>query len=211
MSGLMFTGATHEEALEQALRRLGLPKEALDVQEMGGLGERIDGREETEEGVTLRVAIRPEHVADTARGHLLKILRLMNIRAETRTILASDIIKLKIRAPESALLIGRNGQTLEALQHIINRMSTRPGLDSPFVSLDVEDYRERRLTRLERIARRSAREALENKSEVELEAMSPGDRKIVHMTLRSNPAVRTFSRGEEGNRWVVIAPAEHAR
>jgi len=212
MSGLIISGETYERAVEEALQRAGLPLEALQVEEVGGLGEPIDDRHtETPTEVTLRVTVKPEFVADTARGHLLKMLRIMGIHAEIRSQVAPDIVKLNIRAPESALLIGRNGQTLEAFQHMVNRMSTRAGVDAPYVTLDIEDYRERRLARLERIARRGARQALESKEEVELEDMSPADRKIVHMTLRSMPAVKTFSRGDEGARHVVIAPSEDAR
>ncbi|MCX7015796.1 MAG: KH domain-containing protein [Candidatus Sumerlaeota bacterium] len=210
MGGFTATGETYEAALEQALQRAKLPKEALEIHTVGGLGEKIDERHEREEdntGVTLHVAIRPEHIAESARAALLRILGYMRVRVEVRTVVEGDVVCLKMRSQESALLIGRNGQTLEALQHMLNRMCGRPELGAPFIALDVENYRERRLARLERLARHGAREAVEGQKEVELEVMSPADRKVIHMTLRANPQVKTFSRGDEGDRRVVIAPA----
>ena len=86
-----------------------------------------------------------------------------------------------------------------------------PGRAAPYIWVAVEEYRERRFARLGQVARRAAREALETKEEVMLEPMSPADRKMVHMTLRSNLAVKTFSRGIEGDRAIVIVATEDAR
>jgi len=214
MVGLTVKGSSYDEALRKALEEVKLPEGALEVKSVGGLGERIDDREDglDEQVVTLHVAVKPEYVAEKAREHLMKLLSLMSIRgAEVRTVLDPDLIKLKMRATNSAILIGRSGRTLEALQHLINRMACPPGIGAPYISLDVEDYRERRVQQLERIARRAAREALESREEVELEPMSAADRKIIHMALRSNHTVTTFSRGEEGERRVVVTAAPNAR
>ncbi len=208
MSSLTIVAKTREEAEEQALEQTGLPREALDFQDVGGLGELISDRMAPvqENEVTLKVSLNPDYTADKARTHLRKMLKIMRISAELLSTVDADIIKLRINAPDGAILIGRQGQTLDALQHLINRMTIPQGIDAPFVSLDVEDYRERRIARLERQARHGAREALETSEEIEMESMSRSDRKVVHMTLRANPAVHTFSRGDEGDRCVVISP-----
>jgi spoIIIJ-associated protein len=210
MTGFTVTGTTHSDAVKAAVDRFGLPEDALSVKEVGGLGERIDDREDNLDraGVTLQVIVKPDHVADTARLHLLKMLEFMEIHPEIRTVVDGDVVKMNLQSPDSAILIGRGGQTLLALEHLLNRMSTPPGLGGPFVALDVEDYRERRLAALERQARRNAREVVETKEEVELDPMPAADRKIIHMALRSNKTVRTFSRGEGGGRRIVVAPAD---
>lgn len=208
MYGMTVTGSTYEDAVEEALAQIDLPRDALDFSEVGGLGEMIDDRRREEtSGVTLRVAVRPEHVAEMARNHLSKILEFMDIEAEIRTVVDPDIVKVSVSAPASAILIGRNGETLDAIQHLINRMSAPARVGAPFVTVDVEDYRERRLARLEQIARKSALEAVDTDQEVEMEPMPRSDRKMIHMALRSNPTVNTFSRGDEGDRRVVIVPA----
>ncbi|OPZ20053.1 MAG: R3H domain protein [candidate division BRC1 bacterium ADurb.BinA364] len=212
MSGLFVSGEDFEHALREAVERAGLPREALEIQEVSDIGEPIDDRAaRMQQSVTLRVTVKADYVANLAREHISRLLDAMEVQAEIRTIVGPDIIKLKMRAPESAILIGRNGQTLEALQHLVNRMVCKSGLECPFVALDIEDYRERRLARLERLARHGAREALESGQEIELDPMPASDRKIVHMTLRSIPNIRTFSRGEEPERRVVIAAAEKRR
>ncbi len=212
-TGITVKGANYRDALDKALEEMRLPESAVEVKSVGGLGERIDDREDgmDENEVTLQVHVKPEYVADEARKHLIKILSFMSVKAEVRTVVDPDMIKLKMRAPNSAILIGRSGKTLEALQHLINRMACAPGLGAPYITLDVEDYRERRVQQLERIARRAAREALETREEVVLEPMSPADRKIIHMALRSNHTVSTFSRGEEGERHIVVIAAPNAR
>jgi spoIIIJ-associated protein len=208
MSSLTIVAKTREEAEEQALEKTGLPREALEFQDVGGLGELISDRMAPvrEDSVTLKVSLKPEYTAEMARKHLQKMLQIMRIQAELLSSVDANAVKLRINAPDGAILIGRQGQTLDALQHLINRMAIPPGIDAPFVSIDVEDYRERRIARLERLARSGAREALETKEEIELDSMSRADRKIVHMTLRANPAVHTFSKGDEGDRYVVISP-----
>ncbi len=208
MSSLTIVAKTREEAEEQAIEKTGLPREALDFHDIGGLGELISDRMAPvrEEEVTLRVSLNADYASNMAREHLQKMLQIMRISAELLSTVDANIVKLRINAPDGAILIGRQGQTLDALQHLINRMTVPPGIDAPFVSIDVEDYRERRIARLERQARRGVREALETNEEIEMESMSRSDRKIVHMTLRSNPAVHTFSRGDEGDRYVVISP-----
>ncbi len=214
MNGLTVKGSSYDDALKKALEEAKLPEAALDVRSVGGLGERIDDRDDglDDQSVTLQVMVKPEYVAEKAREHLLKMLALMNLKgAQIQTVFDADHIKMKMSAQNSAILIGRNGQTLEALQHLINRMATPPGLGAPYISLDVEDYRERRVQQLERIARRAAREALETREEVVLEPMSAADRKIIHIALRSNHTVSTFSRGEEGERCVVVVAAPNAR
>ncbi len=107
------------------------------------------------------------------------------------------------------MIIGRRGQTLDALEHIVNRIvfrdDTEPGLR---VSLDVEGYRERRQKSLEELAERLAAKARETGRFVTLNPMSPRDRRIVHLALQSDPSVSTRSEGEGHYRKLVIVPVE---
>jgi spoIIIJ-associated protein len=106
------------------------------------------------------------------------------------------------------LLIGRHGQTIDALQYLANAITARRG-DGPRkeVVVDAAGYRERRREVLEALAVRSAEQAVGSGERVELEAMTAIERKVVHLRLEDYPGVETTSEGAEPNRFVVVLPA----
>lgn len=106
-------------------------------------------------------------------------------------------------------LIGRGGETIDALQYLLGQIATRAeGGSRRRVSLDAEGYRARRAAALEQLADEAAREAVEHGEEIELDAMTPHDRRIVHMALKDRPEVVTRSEGEEPRRRIIVEPAE---
>ena len=109
------------------------------------------------------------------------------------------------------VLIGRHGQTIDALQYLANAIGYRAfGDDRVPVVVDAAGYRARRAATLEAIARRGAEQALATGSRVELEPMTAVERKIVHESSRTTPRSRPASEGTEPNRFVVVFP-RHAR
>ena len=116
-------------------------------------------------------------------------------------------IQLSLSGSDSGMIIGRRGQTLDALEHLVNRVvfhdDTEHGVR---VSLDVEGYRQRRQESLEQLALRLAAKARATRRFVTLNPMSPRDRRIVHLTLQSDPSVSTRSEGEGHYRKLVIFP-----
>jgi spoIIIJ-associated protein len=106
-----------------------------------------------------------------------------------------------------ALLIGKHGQTLDAIQELARQVVGHRLDDRIRVLVDVEDYRKRRAARLEEKAREAAERALESGDEQELEAMDALERKIVHDAVAGIDGVESGSRGEEPNRFVVIRPS----
>lgn len=110
------------------------------------------------------------------------------------------------------VLVGRQGETIDALQYLLTQIASRaagPG-GRRRVALDVGGYRERRATALRDLARRAADEAVEHGEEIELDPMSPHDRRIVHMELKDIPTVSTRSEGDEPRRRIIVEPAEPA-
>jgi spoIIIJ-associated protein len=105
--------------------------------------------------------------------------------------------------PELGLLIGKHGQTIDAIQYLANAIARRGGEDAKEVVVDAAGYRERRRATLETLAVRSAQRALRD-GRVELEPMTAIERKIVHLRLQEFPGVATSSEGAEPNRFVVI-------
>jgi spoIIIJ-associated protein len=114
-----------------------------------------------------------------------------------------------IQGPGAGRVVGRGGQVIDAVQYIAAHMVSRAeGGGRRRVSVDADGYRARRVGELERLAARAAAEALRDGDEIELDPMSPQDRRIVHMALAEHPGVVTRSEGDEPRRRVIVEPAE---
>ena len=114
----------------------------------------------------------------------------------------------EIEGQDAGLLIGRRGETLQALQFLIRMVTNRQLGRKAYVVIDIEDYRERRVQMLRRLARRTAGRVASSGRDDSLEPMSPAERRIVHMALAGHPEVRTESEGEGNQRRVVIFPTD---
>ncbi len=108
-----------------------------------------------------------------------------------------------------ALLIGRHGQTIDAVQYLLNAISHRAyGDERKEVVVDAAGYRERRRATLEALAERTAEQVRASGARVELEPMTAVERKVVHVKLKELGGVETASEGTEPNRYVVVLPAD---
>ena len=130
----------------------------------------------------------------------------MEVNLEVRR--RDDNITIKIFSDHNAVLIGKNGSTIEALQTIIRQIVHNETKDFIGIILDVENYKEKRVKNLEFLAKKIAREVKETKVETKLDSMNSYERRIIHSTLSDNKYVYTESVGEEPNRCVVIKPKE---
>ena len=132
------------------------------------------------------------------------ILSLMNINANLEVRKREKNIEIKIFSDHNSILIGRDGRTLESLQNIIRQIVDNQIENEFRIMLDVENYKEKKITNLERTAKRIAREVKNTKVEAKLEPMNSYERRVVHNALSKNKYVYTESVGEEPNRCVVI-------
>jgi spoIIIJ-associated protein len=107
---------------------------------------------------------------------------------------------------DAGILIGRYGQTIDAVQYIVNAIVARRQEERVEVTVDAAGYRERRRAMLERIAVRSAERARNDGEPVELDPMTAVERKVVHLRLKEFDGVETSSEGTEPNRYVVVSP-----
>ncbi len=113
--------------------------------------------------------------------------------------------------PDLGVLIGRHGQTIDALQYLANAIGHRAhGDERPRVVVDAAGYRARRAATLETVARRAAEQAAATGHRVELEPMTAVERRIVHELLKDDPEVETSSEGTEPTRFVVVLPRRSA-
>lgn len=118
-------------------------------------------------------------------------------------------LDVRVDGEGTSALVGRGGETIDALQYLLAQIATRAeGGARRRVTLDADGYRARRAAALEQLADRAAREAVEFGEEIELDAMTPHDRRIVHMALKDRTEVVTRSEGEEPRRRIIVEPAD---
>lgn len=142
--------------------------------------------------------------AEEAKQFLAGVFQGMGLEVTMEKMTNEERILLNLRGKGLGILIGKHGQTLNALQYLTNLAAGRLYHHRYFVMLDVENYRARREQTLTALARRLADKAKRTGMPVELEPMEPGERRIIHLALQNDPGVVTGSEGEGSYRHVVI-------
>ena len=151
-----------------------------------------------------------DEIADTAIAALKDVLKYFNVGEVTIDEYEGDEgeLILDITGDDLAVLIGRHGKTLDALQFLISAITVRKiGFRFPVI-IDVESYKNRQRQKLESLARSSAKKAAAQGHSVKLRPMTPYERRIIHMALRDDPRVETASEGEGSGRHVVVVPVK---
>lgn len=204
MTSMEKTGKTIEDAVALALSELevGMDRidyEVLEVPSRGFLG--LIGVKLAK----VRVTVKPLDPMKVAQDFLENIFELMKLAVQIEKIPKLDNTVFNIRGNDLGILIGKHGQTLDALQYLTNLTANRDNESKVRIVLDVEDYRQRRADTLTRLATRLADNVRRRGEKVVLEPMSSNERKIIHMALQNDQRVVTYSEGEEPYRKVVIA------
>ena len=224
-------GETIDDAISNALKTLGVERDnvTVDILSEGRKGIFGFGAQKARIRATLRrpavaqgasdersetstppaTAAEVAATAEKAKAALAEILKLMGVAAtvEIKAGATGDEIVLDVRAENNALLIGRKGQTLEALEYLVIRIAgERPGGEGPHIVVDVENYRERRRRTLEDMALRLGEKAKRQRKTVTVDALSAADRRIIHSALQDDPWVTTRSLGEGSYRRLLIIP-----
>jgi spoIIIJ-associated protein len=119
---------------------------------------------------------------------------------------AAGVIAFEIEGEDAGLLIGRRGETLQALQFLVNLIVNKQLGRQVYVTIDVEGYRERRQESLKSLAQRTADRVADSGRSVQLQPMPAAERRIIHVTLADHPDVRTESKGDGDQRRVVVLP-----
>ncbi len=213
-----------EEATKRALTQLnvGLDDVEITVLSEGRGGILGIGAEDARIRVTL-LEPPPGNRIETVDGDALDILNAlvgkMGIQADVKVDKDSVLVQnndgedhlvLSVTGGDAELLIGRKGQTLDALQYIARLMLVRKTGSQISLTIDVENYRRRRFEDLRTLAQNVADQVREKKTSIRLEPMTPYERRIVHMALADDPDVSTESIGEGEMRKVVILPRKRA-
>jgi spoIIIJ-associated protein len=207
-----FEGKTEEEAIEQAILKLGLRREDIDVEivesrkpglfRSGNVRIRVhvsedEDDDEAEEAVAEAVTGPVSDVEAKVIGFLGTLLTKMGFEAKVSVSAREEgKISLDIASENSAILIGRQGNTLESIQFIANLVAMRLGAHGLRVIVDTEDYRLRRQKNLIRSAKRVAQQVRASGQSQLLEAMNPYERRLVHTALGKMKDIATISEGE---------------
>lgn len=144
------------------------------------------------------------------KNKINEILKLMNIESNLEVRRNDENIEINIFSNHNSILIGKDGKILDSLQSIMRQVLQKETSSNLKLIIDVENYKEHRITNIERTARRIAREVAKTKVEANLEPMNSYERRVVHNTLSKNKYVYTESIGEEPNRYVAIKLKEES-
>jgi spoIIIJ-associated protein len=209
MEFMEFEGKTTEEAIENACAHFQVLAEGLEIEIVSvgspgifGLG----GRK-----ARIRAALPQEPEDDLlprAREILEQVLAKMQEPATVTATQEEDRINLLIATADAGLLIGKQGQTLDALQYLVTKMVAKQTRGKVRIAIDVEAYRARHNEALALLAQKYGEKVKRSGRPITLNPMNPYDRRIVHLALQGDKNLKTISRGEGLYKKVVISPAK---
>ncbi len=195
-------GKSVEEAINNALEELGttidrVTTKVIDVPGGGILG--MLGSKYAKVEVTLN-----DGKTDVCADFLERVIKAMGIEADINIEIQDDNIMVKIDTAETGVIIGRRGQTLDAIQYLANLAVNRRSEEYTRVMLDVGDYREKRRNSLVDLADKVALQVEKTRKSHSFEPMNPYERRIIHSALQSYQHVKTHSEGEEPYRHIIV-------
>ena len=221
MKSLEISAPTVEEAIQKALEQLGVSREEVEVNVVKEGKSGILGLGAEEAVVKVRpLPMEPEErskIAEVAREALEGLLVRLEVEAAVELESqppfeqgqeASEVITINVTGDDLGILIGRRGQTLAALQHMVRLMVAHQMKARVPIVIDVEGYKQRRYSALQALACRMAEQVKERKRQFALEPMPAYERRIIHLALADDPDVTTESTGVGEVRKVVITPKE---
>ena len=196
-----YTAKTLEDAKAEAMKELNTSEENLIIRVL------------EEKNTLLKKSVKIEvieynEIINYIKEVINEITKLMGLTVNLEVRRKDSTINIKIFSDHNAVLIGKNGYTISALQTIVRQIIFNEIEDYVNVILDVENYKEKKIKGIEILAKRTAREVAKTKVEAKLDSMNSYERRIVHSLLSEDKYVYTESVGEEPNRCVVIKPKE---
>ena len=209
MDAIQKTGKTVDEAVALALGELGITKDEAEIEviEEGSRG--FLGMFGAKDAVVkVKKKFDPER---TAKNFLKEMFIAMGLIVNVETKLKDRQLEIKISGDDMGIIIGKRGQTLDAVQYLVNLVVNKGTAPYISVTLDTENYRERRKETLETLAFNLAKKVKHTGKNVVLEPMNPYERRIIHSALQNDRYVTTYSEGDEPYRNVVITLKEKNR
>jgi len=194
-----FVGKSKEDILEQIKEQLNLEEKdiiLIPIEEKKGLF----GKKEEYEVVS------KEALNAFIKEKIMEIENKLGENPQIETKKREDNITYTIRCDKNALLIGKNGRTIDAIQNIVRAIVFKEIKQVYNFIIDVSDYKQKNQSRLERLAKYTAKDVARMNMEIKLDPMNSYERRIIHNILSNSKDVYTISEGEEPNRYVIIKP-----
>ena len=202
MRTLEKTAKTVDAAVEMALLELGLDKENVEIEvlEEGSKGFLGLGNKDAK----VKVTVKYDPVGD-AKDFLNNLFKYANEDVTVAAHLDGNKLNIELSGPDMGVVIGKRGETLDAIQHLTSLAVNKGEGEFVKVSVDSENYREKRNKTLESLSRKLAAKVIRTGRNVTLEPMNSYERRVIHSTLQGEDFVTTYSVGQAPNRKVVIA------
>lgn len=201
MQKYIYEGKTFDDAKDKALSELKTVEENIIINIL------------EEKNTLLKKYVKIEvinynDIINYTKEVINEITKLMGLEVNLEVRRREENITIKIFSDHNAVLIGKNGNTIQALQTIVRQIIFKEINTNISIILDVENYKEKKIKNIEYLAKKTAREVAKTKVEAKLDSMNSYERRIVHSILSDDKYVYTESIGEEPNRCVVIKPKE---
>ncbi len=199
MEKISKTGKNFEETLQEILEENNLTQDEV-IYKTG------ETKKNLFKGSTVEVIVyKKADVYEFVKNYLKEVINNMGLEVSFETKKVADRTIIKMYSNNNNILIGHNGNTIKALENIVRqKIQLETGLYF-VISLDVENYKDKKASRLERLAKQTAKEVLKTKIDVHLENMNSYERRIVHNALSDFKHISSKSTGEEPNRHVIIS------
>ncbi len=198
-----YEGKNSDELLNKALSELNASSNEIYY----NLKEEVTGGLFKSKKYFLNVALKDD-VVEYVKAYLKELTDLMNLKVEFETSKRENYIKINMISDNNAILIGKNGRTIESLQLLLKQsIQSKLGIKINII-LDSNGYKEKQQKNIERLAIKLARDVIKTKVEVKMDSMNSYERRLVHNALTDFKGVTTISEGEEPNRCVIIKPTE---
>lgn len=204
MKEITASGQTVEEAVRSALEQLNTTKDHVEVEvidegKRGLLG--VFGSKPAVVKVTKK-----ENRVEYTKKFIHSVTKQMNVPVEIVVTVEDNHVHYDLSGEKIAMLIGKHGQTLNALQYLVQLVLNKGSDQFYTVTVDAEGYRQRRRETLQALAEKMANKAVRLQKKVALEPMPAFERKIIHHVLQNNGSISTYSDGVDPHRHIVIKP-----
>lgn len=202
MDELEKSGKTVDDAVNEALREMNLTREDVEITVIDEGSKGFLGMFGAKNAVVkVKRKFNPEKIAE---NFLREMFLAMGIIVNIDTKLKDKQLSIELSGDDMGVLIGKRGQTLDSIQYLVNLVVNKGNAPYVSISIDTENYRQRRKETLETLALNLAKKVKQTRKSVVLEPMNPYERRIIHSALQNDRYVTTYSEGEEPHRNVVI-------
>jgi len=198
MEEYLAKGKTVDEAISKGLDEMGFSLDEVEIDIVED-GSGMLGFSKAKVLLTKKSGL-----GKRAEDFLSEVISKMGVATNLDIDETDESLKIDVVGNNLGVLIGHRGETLDALQYLTSLVVNKSNDDYKRIYLDAENYRQKRESALKKLAGKLAKKVLDTNRRVRLEPMNPYERRVIHATLQDYPKIKTYSKGEEPNRNVVI-------